>query len=626
MPNITEYSGNAGLGGGAIRPQKTDFDVINKTAENIMLMDAQRNLKLYDQKVKDRDTQLKLLEEGQISAGNVTDKDRAVINDLQKKADGEWDKLVKAGGLNNQEAYLNYKKSIKGLSDAATWAQHKYINRTQLEQEKAKSTSPKVQKSYEDLIKKGDDGGFFDDYGVYQQVLKNDQSWIENQSKGRMGGQEGTPIRESVTTTQQLGKAPKTTTKVTTAPQGQKAGKNAPMVTSGDAKQIQSKDGLHYTSSEQRYDAKGMVDDVTKKYLEGEEDTQQMNSFRKAIETNELGNADEVVNHIVDRYNDYVKQTGDNLLPQPIVAEADKNGNIKQGQPKNANIYKTDDGRFMIKIPTSQFSALTVLANHKGDYVSKSTQWNKDLDTYMDKVRHEKVMEAIGWDKAKSYKDNIRSQMSLRKTKADKEKFLDDYYLKGVTSAPSVTETPSGNYKLEHEIDASKSQPFFTIKDNKPYAIIPIGAKPVYAESDYAKNSSGSVVVDPKTKQPVIVKGAKPIYYEGGHYDKTYKAGNVTLDANKVQQGYLAFKKSNKGWDGTIDEYTNLMIDNGYYDVEVKGQGDEFTNGRTNKAAHILMSPKKNAFSSDDAETDSQPPKDETTIQETNYENYQTRY
>src|SRR4029078_6200956 len=76
MADLLSYQGNAGLGVGS-NPQipvvadKTNLDTINQTGRDIMLLDNERNIKIFQQKIKDRDELAKMILEDQVSTGDI---------------------------------------------------------------------------------------------------------------------------------------------------------------------------------------------------------------------------------------------------------------------------------------------------------------------------------------------------------------------------------------------------------------------------------------------------------------------------------------------------------------------------------------------------------------------------
>lgn len=176
------YTGNAGLGLSnpdipvtASEPLAT----INQTGRDIMLLNHENNLKLYDQKIKDRNKQLELLDSGQVATGEILDKDRPEVKKYQDATDKEFKDFVKAGGINNPEAFRKYQGSIKNLKDAITHAQFRYVGRKQLEKERGDQTIDTYQKDYDKHIAEEDNKGFFEgSYNPYQHALTVDTDSI----------------------------------------------------------------------------------------------------------------------------------------------------------------------------------------------------------------------------------------------------------------------------------------------------------------------------------------------------------------------------------------------------------------------------------------------------------------
>ena len=100
LGELQSYTGNAGLGAGSaagsVLPTKTDFDAVNRAGEMWALQKVNANKAIFDQKIKDRDYQRKLFEEGQIKVGQHLDTDQKYITDAQKEVNDAYEKFVKA--------------------------------------------------------------------------------------------------------------------------------------------------------------------------------------------------------------------------------------------------------------------------------------------------------------------------------------------------------------------------------------------------------------------------------------------------------------------------------------------------------------------------------------------------
>lgn len=175
----THYAGNAGigLGGNADIPaiDGAALNVINQTGRDLMLLNHENNLKIYDQKIKDRNKQLELIDSGQVATGNILDKDRPVIKGYQDAANKEFETFVKSGGMNNPEAFRKYQNKITELKDAVTHAQYRWTGSKELEKEKAAQPIKTFQDDYAKHIAGEDSKGFWDgDYSPYQHSLTLD--------------------------------------------------------------------------------------------------------------------------------------------------------------------------------------------------------------------------------------------------------------------------------------------------------------------------------------------------------------------------------------------------------------------------------------------------------------------
>lgn len=174
MPNLTEYQGNAGLGigsGGGPAPlgPNDNLKIINDTGRDIMLLDSERNMKLFQQKVADRDHVSELILKNQVSAGEIDPKYRKFFDDARDasiSAFTEW-----GGDVNNTKSYQKYQDAITHLQDVATHAQTNTIEMKKLIQQKSQETLPWKQKALDDHIQKQQSKDFWDHIDPYQQMF-----------------------------------------------------------------------------------------------------------------------------------------------------------------------------------------------------------------------------------------------------------------------------------------------------------------------------------------------------------------------------------------------------------------------------------------------------------------------
>lgn len=128
MDNLLSYQGNAGLGLGANSDIPVsygkDLDVLNQSIRDVGLRDAQRNMMIFQQRVKDRDKLLEMLDSGEVKIGDTLERDMPIVNqalDKQTEAFNEWMKK----GVQDRDAALAYKKATREAQQVATQAQYR---------------------------------------------------------------------------------------------------------------------------------------------------------------------------------------------------------------------------------------------------------------------------------------------------------------------------------------------------------------------------------------------------------------------------------------------------------------------------------------------------------------------
>lgn len=121
---ILSYPGSGGLGSNANIPVSygKPLDFVNETIRDIGLRDAQKNMVIYQQKIRDRDKMLELLDSGEIKVGDTLKNDLPVVQkaiDNQTQAFTDWMKK----GVGDVQGAMAYKKATQDARDATTQAQ-----------------------------------------------------------------------------------------------------------------------------------------------------------------------------------------------------------------------------------------------------------------------------------------------------------------------------------------------------------------------------------------------------------------------------------------------------------------------------------------------------------------------
>lgn len=171
--NLLSYTGDAALGLGSnpgipTTATKTDLDTINNTIRDVMLLDNQRNVQLWQQKVKDRDAVLEQIMQNQVSSGDILPEYRKYFDEAEKNAERAFTKW--GGNLNDKNGYREYQAAVQDLKDVAATAQSKTIGIRNLEKEKAAQILPRKQGEYQKWIEQQKSQPFWNPVIPYQQL------------------------------------------------------------------------------------------------------------------------------------------------------------------------------------------------------------------------------------------------------------------------------------------------------------------------------------------------------------------------------------------------------------------------------------------------------------------------
>lgn len=171
---ILSYPGSGGLGSNADIPVShgQPLEFVNQTIRDIGLRDAQKNMMIYQQKVKDRDKMLELLDSGDVKVGDTLKDDLPIVRkalDNQTKVFYDWMKK----GVGDIEGAMAYKKATQDARDAATQAQAR--KKLSDDEQKAIGTEklPKFAEARQQNLKKNL-SDFWGDWTPYQQFQSLD--------------------------------------------------------------------------------------------------------------------------------------------------------------------------------------------------------------------------------------------------------------------------------------------------------------------------------------------------------------------------------------------------------------------------------------------------------------------
>ena len=96
---LLSYEGDVrkGFGSNADVPVVTPAgasNIINDTAKNMMLLNHENNVKIFNQKIADRDVTLQMLEKGAISSGAIEPEDRKFFNESEGKVNKAFEEVL----------------------------------------------------------------------------------------------------------------------------------------------------------------------------------------------------------------------------------------------------------------------------------------------------------------------------------------------------------------------------------------------------------------------------------------------------------------------------------------------------------------------------------------------------
>lgn len=174
MPELTTYTGNAGLGvgsnsGPAPLGPNDNLKTIDSVGRDIMLLDAERNTKLFQQKVADRDMLTQAILNNQVHAGEIDPKYHAAFDEAQADVEKSYDQW--GGNYNDMDGYRKYQASVTHLQDVATHAQVNTVEMKKLIQQRSTETLPWKQKQLDQWIGKQQGKDFWDHVDPYQQAF-----------------------------------------------------------------------------------------------------------------------------------------------------------------------------------------------------------------------------------------------------------------------------------------------------------------------------------------------------------------------------------------------------------------------------------------------------------------------
>lgn len=571
--SILNYVGNANNGLAAntaipVAAERPDLDAVNQAAQNLRMYDHQNNIMLYQQKIADRDKALQLLAQGKVNSGKILPEDQKYYDKLEQEQTAAYKEIK---GIQDKDGIANYMQKTQQLQDLVTNAQHRWIEISKLEEEKAKKTLPKDIEAYDTHIKKQRAKMIGDLVDPYQKSFSGDFDKMRNSIIGSqmltkgVGGQLPPQPQETITVTDANGKQ---TTKIVTTPNKagvpatKKGTTSSTVVTPAGGKTELS---VFQETPEKYYDYNTMLKRAEQLYLgdpeEGENQRQWFTKFHEAPPF--------MQKEIIEKYNNRLKEYSEQRGIPP-----NTNGNY----PDQIKFQVGPDGKVILNETPASFAAKDALASIEGDYIQKSQKvFDKDIAEYMldnkkadADVLYKKLMGAAANKKANAYVANIHSQIKAREGEPEEQQtYLDDIWKRNLLQQKQLITPAGGNNIGQAKVENQNSLPLFTFDSNgKPTILKPIGGKE-------------------------IVKNNKLIGYEGGYYSQRYLQGGKPLELPNIwamyNQDLPILKKM--GFTGGVDEYLKGLIEDGVIDVKLVGANGASDKGINTNALKAISNP-----------------------------------
>jgi hypothetical protein len=580
------YTGDANLGLGSTpaipvtTPDK--LDAVNQSARDSMLVNIDQQNKIFQQKVADHNKLLSALSDDQIKVGSTLERDRPTVKkalDDMNNAFYDWQKK----GANNLDGALAYQKAKQEANDVATQAQARYVVDTKVKQEAANA----LPHERNGLLSNHDKylSGFWNDYNPYVKAVTLDHPGMTTSilrdalvPNAGISNQPGLTHRFTTRTN----KDGTTTTWDTVSNKPVTPTQQKAIAAQGQQPGTTQEGGLSLftTIPGKFYDYGKMLANSSDDFHDEKQRINQTEYADFVLNQADPAQQKAILDHANSRFDIYNKQRGFTDPSQP--------GYVKPMaivvDPTGQKHAVDADGR---TLSISEFNAKMALSSIAGDYVEKDKlAVDKDAANYLigkekadtDAV-YKRAMAANAATRAAAYAANIKQQVKLRGTDAEKDKYLDDMYKRNIIQQDSLIEgTGKKNEYSLSSIKQENSLPIFTLEGQNVKQLIPIGGQPVYPNG---------------TSKPDDGKSQKPLYYKGGHYDVNYMINGQPVDVNDLTVVYTKYKniQGNK-WKGSFNDWLrNNIQDGSYIKALIKGANGS-TDEQLSRAAQRIISNK----------------------------------
>lgn len=511
--SITSYTGNAGLGlgsnpGMSVVNPNDNLKIIADTSRDIMLLDSERNMRLFNQKVKDRDQLTALILQNQVSTKDISSEYLPKFLDIKKGVEKEYNEW--GGNPNDIKGFKKYQDAVTHLQDYAAHSQTNTAQIQKLKQERAAETLPWKQKALD---------GWIND----QQSKTKKDPWALVDPYQNLFSFSIDPIL----------KLYKTGTGTSYSP-----------------------DGL-FKYEDTYGDFGATLKSAQNEYLNNGESSEDMRQWLEQVEAyNPLQKRQFIqsINGQLQKYNQERK-----LEPN------------QPGYADPIDLVTGPDGQYHVKSDPATFSAKYALANQE-KYTSRTPVFNKDLATYglnKDKLALQGKKLGIDASKAGAYIRNLnaKTEKFLRENKDQStqiehqyQDFIDNIKPRGIADTDRKTKQLTGT------IDAIFLN---NLPASYQYISGPIVAMRNTVDKTGKITSStptGKVTVG--KLEPFKAKDGTQYYIP--RYVNPKTGEKLTLDSDYLKDRFKQSKKN--GFEGDYDAYVRLALKTGGVEMIIQGQ------------------------------------------------------
>lgn len=512
MAELLNYTGDAALGlastPGIPAIGKDDLRIINDASRDMMIQDNERNIKIFGQKIADRDKLTSMIMADQVSTGDILPKYQGQFDQAKKDVEDKFYKWK--GNYNDIRGFNEYKESVQHLRDVSAHAQGNTTEIKKLQQQSAAETLPRKKQEMEQWIDKQTTQDFWEPVVPFQQLHD-----LNMDTFGK--------FVQPVTTVE----------------------------TPDKAKPFESFDVSKIDFNDIRRRAlSGYIND-----LDQANDIDQLHTKFQNYNQQGLNQALSAMDGQIEKYNKEMGYApGDANFVDPVKTVKDDNGNTVIGESEvnfAAKYALANQAKYMTRTPKFQkdmatydlgLKKLDMEARKLGIEGDKARAYVRNLDAKTDKYYRENENERT--NVIREYNDfinNVKPSGIVRTNRADQKEL-------GKLDAVFLDDLPAGYQLINGPMLATKT---VTDKSGKT-----------------TTTPTGKVEVG--QLQPFLTSDKNPRPYYIPRYVDPNSGATVTLNDDAFKNGYNQSKSKYPGL--SYDDYIRALLKKGAIEMVLKGK------------------------------------------------------